>query len=81
MFHRITDLAVEPGMRLRVRFANGVTRLYDASPLPDRLPAFSALRKPEVFSMASVDVGGYGITWNDEVDLSSNELWEHGTPC
>lgn len=42
---------------------------------------FQTTPKPEIFSMASVDVGGYGITWNDEVDLSSNELWEHGKPC
>jgi len=25
-----------------------------------------------------VDTGGYGICWNDEIDLSCNELWENG---
>ena len=25
-----------------------------------------------------VDVGGYGIVWNDDVDLSCDELWENG---
>ena len=25
-----------------------------------------------------VDAGGYGISWNDNIDLSSNELWENG---
>ncbi|MDO4617167.1 MAG: DUF2442 domain-containing protein [Lachnospiraceae bacterium] len=27
----------------------------------------------------SVDVGGYGIIWNDDLDLSCDELWERGT--
>lgn len=27
-----------------------------------------------------VDAGGYGVSWNDDIDLSCNELWENGTP-
>lgn len=34
--------------------------------------------QPEVFASVSVDVGGYGIVWNDELDLSCDELWENG---
>jgi len=26
----------------------------------------------------SVDVGGYGTIWGDKLDLSCDELWEHG---
>ncbi len=26
-----------------------------------------------------VDQGGYGIVWNDDLDLSCDELWEKGT--
>ena len=33
---------------------------------------------PEEFACVSVDVGGYGIIWGDELDLSCDELWEHG---
>ena len=33
---------------------------------------------PEKFSDVTVDVGGYGIVWNDELDLSCDELREHG---
>ena len=25
-----------------------------------------------------MDVGGYGIIWNDDLDLSCDELWENG---
>ena len=26
----------------------------------------------------SVDVGGYGVIWDDNLDISCNELWENG---
>ena len=31
-----------------------------------------------MFNAVSVDPGGYGISWNDDIDLSCDELWEHG---
>jgi hypothetical protein len=30
--------------------------------------------------MAKVDSGGYGISWDDDCDLSENELWTRGNP-
>ena len=39
---------------------------------------FATLKdQPEVFASVTVDVGGYGIVWNDELDLSCDELWEN----
>jgi hypothetical protein len=26
-----------------------------------------------------VDTGGYGVIWNDDIDLSRNELYNNGT--
>ena len=26
----------------------------------------------------SVDAGGYGISWNDELDLASEDIWDDG---
>ena len=31
-----------------------------------------------LFEKVVVDVGGYGISWNDELDISAEELWENG---
>jgi hypothetical protein len=45
----------------------------------DKIPFFATLKdQPEVFASVAVDVGGYGIIWNDELDLSCDELWENG---
>jgi hypothetical protein len=32
----------------------------------------------ELFSSVEVDVGGYGVIWNDDLDLSCDELFENG---
>ena len=29
-----------------------------------------------LFEQVRVDQGGYGISWNDELDLSCDKLWE-----
>lgn len=79
LFHKIKRVAPLPDFKLSVLFATGETKVYDVVPLFKRIPAFSIfLDRPELFEDAKVDVGGCGIVWNDELDLSCDELWEHG---
>ena len=79
MFHKVKNISPLNGFHLCVRFSEGITKLYDVAPLFEKIPAFAYLKEnPEVFSGVSVDVGGYGIIWNDDLDLSCDELWEHG---
>lgn len=78
MFHKIKDVYTLPGMKLSVQFANGTTKVYDVAPLLDRFAAFNPLRDEELFSSAVVDVGGCGVVWNDDIDLSCEELWVNG---
>ena len=80
MFHKIKSVAPLPDFKLSVQFSEGVTKLYDMKPLFKRLPVFKQLENdPAEFAGVSVDVGGYGIIWNDELDLSCDELWDNGT--
>ena len=79
MFHKVKKVSPLPNLRLSVQFCEGVTKLYDVTPLLESIPAFAVLKKePALFGCVSVDVGGYGVIWDDELDLSSDELWEHG---
>jgi hypothetical protein len=79
MFHKVKDVSALPGMKLSVQFVNGTTKTYDVGPLLDRFDAFKALEDENLFGSVYVDVGGYGIVWNDDVDLSCDELWDNGT--
>ena len=78
MFHKIKNVAAIPYYRLSVQFCEGVTKIYDVKPLFEQLPVFSTLKNEEEFFGVTVDVGGYGIIWNDDLDLSCDELWENG---
>ncbi len=78
MFHKIKDVFPLPGLRLSVQFANGTTKIYDVTPLLDRFDAFAPLGDETLFASVQVDAGGYGIVWDDDIDLSCDELWENG---
>ena len=79
MFHKIKNVSPLPEFKLSVQFSEGVTKIYDAKPLWKKIPLFEALKNdPQKFACVTVDVGGYGIVWDDDLDLSCDELWENG---
>ncbi len=39
---------------------------------------FRPLEDDVLFKNVKVDPGGYGISWNEELDLSEAELWING---
>lgn len=79
MFHKIKNVSALPEYRLSVQFSEGVTKIYDVKPLLEKMPVFAELKNnTREFFCVSVDVGGYGIVWNDDLDLSCDELWENG---
>ena len=81
MFHKVKTVSVISDYRLSVQFAEGVTKIYDLKPLFDKWQAFKELKNnQELLYSVEVDAGGYGIVWNDEIDLSCDELYENGKP-
>lgn len=78
MFHRIINVRPLPDYQLAVGFADGGTRQYDMRDLIRREPAFSPLADASLFRSVRLDAGGYGLSWNDDIDISCNELWENG---
>jgi len=77
-YPKITTAIPLDDWRLQVTFVNGVCKVYDCKPLL-RNPAFEPLSLGWLFRTVQVDSGGHGVSWNDEIDLSESELWEHGT--
>ena len=78
MFHKVKGVAALPEHKLSVEFAEGVTKIYDAAPLMERIPVFKELEDEALFGSVQVDAGGYGIVWNDDIDLSCDEIWDNG---
>lgn len=79
MFHKIKGVSALPKFRLLVQFTEGVTKIYDVKPLFKKWKAFRSLEKSEeLFYDVEVDVGGCGVIWNDDIDLSCDELFANG---
>ena len=72
--------SVEPlePMNLLVRFENGVVKKFDVEPIIKDFPEYEVLRDPAMFQLVRVEPGGYGVSWNAELDCSEGELWKHG---
>ena len=68
-----------PDYNLLVDFVTGEKKQYNVKPLFDKWESFKALvLTTGLFEQVRVDMGGYGISWNDDLDLSCNELYENG---
>ena len=78
MFHKVKNVFPFEDYKLLVQFISGVTKIYDVKPLFNWKDVFKTLKENELFYDVSVDQGGYGISWNDDVDLSCDELWDNG---
>ncbi|MDR2745905.1 MAG: DUF2442 domain-containing protein [Treponema sp.] len=79
MFHKVQCVKPLSEYRLSVQFIGGEQKEYDVKPLFDRWEVFRALTYiPGLFNQVKVDSGGYGISWNDQIDLACDELYANG---
>ena len=78
MFHKIKNVSPQDNMILIVEFVSGEKKEYDVKSLTNKWQVFKSLENDELFKCVKVDVGGYGVVWNEDIDLSCDELWEMG---
>lgn len=78
MFHKVKSVRPMDDFVLLVSFSEGVTKTYDVKPLFAKWAVFNELKNNHLFEEVSVDQGGYGVSWNDDIDLSCDELFHEG---
>ena len=79
MTHRIISAKPLDNMILSVVFQNGIEKAYDVRNLYSIFPQFKDLEMIYgLFQQVIVDAGGYGVSWNDELDLAAETIWEDG---
>ena len=79
MFHKVREVKTLHDYGLLVVFTSGEQKKYNVQRLFNRWEAFQALTSTKgLFEQVKVDCGGYGVSWNDEIDLYCNELYENG---
>ena len=74
---RIQSVTPQKGRYLLVTFVNGIQKIYDCQEILN-LERFQLLKREAFFKAVAVDSGGYGVSWDDEMDLSEYELWTNG---
>ena len=78
MFHKIKNIIPKENLIIITEFENGIIKQYDVKSLLDKIEAFNILNNKIIFNNLKIDIGGYGISWNENVDLSSEEIWKNG---
>lgn len=79
MTHRIQTVKPLSDLRLSVLFQNGVEKEYDIHNLYSVFPQFKEFEiNSDLFEQVQVDCGGYGLSWNDNLDLDAEDIWENG---
>lgn len=64
------------GTILRVLFMDGLTKQYDMEHAIKDIPELEPLRNRETFLKGHLEMGG--IVWNDDLDISIEEIYENG---
>jgi hypothetical protein len=77
MIPKIKKIKFLEEYKIKIDFSNDKSKLYDASKLFDKSD-FLPLKNLVLFHQGKVDVGGYGIYWNDDIDISEYEVWSNG---
>lgn len=77
MFHKIKNVTPLKDFKLSIQFAEGITKIYDMKKLIEINKIFADLKDINLFNSVEVDIGGYGVIWNDDIDISCDELFEN----
>ena len=78
MFHKIIEVSVKEKFIILAKFENGIIKQYDLKNIMKKFEIFNDLKNKDLFKLVQVDKGGYGISWNENIDLSSEEIWKNG---
>ena len=74
----ITKIEPKENMVLVATFADGEVVSFDVKALFDKYPAFRALEDEALFNNVEIDGVGYGVSWNDDLDLASEGIYARG---
>lgn len=79
MTHKIQSIKPLENFVLLATFKNGIEKKYDVKQLYKVFPQFKDMEKIcGLFKQVQIDTGGYGISWNDELDIDAEEIWDNG---
>ena len=73
----IVSAQIIDDLTLLIEFSQSEFKKYDISQLLSK-EMFAPLRNPCFFKNFKIESGGYGLVWNEDIDISEYELWKNG---
>ena len=70
-------LVLKEGTSFDLYFLDGIVKRYDILALAKKFPQLNALKDRELFLQGHL-LGWGGVVWNDELDVSSETVFEDG---
>ena len=70
-------LVLKEGTSFDLYFLDGIVKRYDILTLAKKFPQLNALKDRELFLQGHL-LGWGGVVWNDELDVSSETVFEDG---
>lgn len=79
MAHKIISIKAKDNLIVVATFFDGTVKEYDVKSLFELYPQLKQLESDDkLFGSVQIDAGGYGISWNDDLDLDADTIWEEG---
>lgn len=77
---KIKHINTDDNYRLLITFDNSIKKIYNFSQkfIDDR---YQLLRNLAFFKSVQIEPGGHGLYWNNDIDISENELWLNSEPA
>ena len=78
-FYRAAKVRFIKDTIVEITYQDGSVIEFDIREMYDRFPQFKELEEDQIlFHSGHLDPGGFGIIWNDELDLSVSGLYQYG---
>lgn len=74
---KIISAQVIDDRTLLIEFSQNQIKKYDISQLLSK-EMFAPLQNAGFFKNFKIEPGGYGLVWNEDIDISEYELWKNG---
>lgn len=63
---------------IKVTFQNGVVKTLDMESLVTEIPVYAELRDRNLFLSGYLESDGWGIVWNDRIDIAAEGVYDFG---
>ena len=80
MTHKINSVQTKDNFIILATFLDGTIKQYDLKQMFPIYPLYETTfsQSPKLFKQVQIDTGGYGLSWNDDLDIDAETIWYEG---